>query len=125
MPRETRALVTAGSNCQASQRPRKGVRSQGPPSYKSSWRSLEAATTSHKNKIEVTLPSGFAIARQTDRLPFGADRAREGCRSVWRIRLRQVGASQERLDPKFPEYRQVWLGTRQLSVALSELDRRD
>jgi hypothetical protein len=94
------------------------------PSYESSWRSLEAATASHKNKIEVTLPGGFAIARQTDAAVVSALIAQEKVTVLYgESGCGKSALVKNILDRDFPEYRQIWLGPDELSVALNELDR--
>jgi hypothetical protein len=94
------------------------------PSYELSWRSLEATTASHKNKIEVTLPSGFAIARQTDVAAVSTLIAQEKVAVLFgESGCGKSALVKNVLDRDFTEYRQIWLGPDELSAALSELDR--
>jgi hypothetical protein len=94
------------------------------PNYESSWKALEAATTSYKNKIEVTLPNQFAIGRQTDLDTVSALVGQEKVVVLYgESGCGKSALVKNVLDQKYPEWRQVWLGPDQLSAALSELDR--
>lgn len=94
------------------------------PNYESSWRALEAATTSYKSNIEIALPNQFAIGRQTDVDAVSALIAQNKVAVLYgESGCGKSALAKDVLDQEFPEWRQVWLGPDQLSVALSELDR--
>lgn len=94
------------------------------PNYESSWKALEAATASYKNNIEVTLPNRFAIVRQSDVDAVSALINQEKAVALYgESGCGKSALVKNALDQKFPEWRQVWLGPDQLSVALSDLDR--
>jgi hypothetical protein len=94
------------------------------PNYDSSWRSLEAMTVSYKNKIEVTLPNQFAIGRQADIAAVSGLIAQEKVAVLYgESGCGKSALVKNVLDRDFADYRQIWLGPDELSVAISELDR--
>lgn len=94
------------------------------PNYESSWKALEAATTSYKSNIEIALPNQFAIGRQTDVDAVSALIAQNKVAVLYgESGCGKSALAKDVLDQEFPEWRQVWLGPDQLSVALSKLDR--